>query len=133
MTGSGAGKALRSIEDAAPSPELHWTMLAHRQMQFELSPLVGLSHMDFAGTTREFAPPLPLAGEADASRAMRSIVPSAAGEGSHRTGIASAILDNPDAEAPPPPPSPQAGEGAHCRCRSIIHAICDSPTPAGER
>ncbi len=54
--------------------------------------------MHFAGTTREFAPPLPLAGEADASRAMRSIVPSAAGEGSHRTGIASAILDNPDAE-----------------------------------
>ncbi|SDI71659.1 hypothetical protein SAMN05216338_102897, partial [Bradyrhizobium sp. Rc2d] len=27
--------------------------------------------MHFAGTTREFAPPLPLAGEADASRAMR--------------------------------------------------------------
>ncbi len=68
--------------------------------------------MHFAGTTREFAPPLPLAGEADASRAMRSIVPSAAGEGSHRTGIASAILDNPDAEAPPPQPSPASGRGS---------------------
>gem|GEM_PF-2926298 len=68
--------------------------------------------MHFAGTTREFALPLPLAGEADASRAMRSIVPSAAGEGSHRTGIASAILDNPDAEAPPPQPSPASGRGS---------------------
>ncbi len=66
--------------------------------------------MHFAGTTREVAPPLPLAGEADASRAMRSIVPSAAGEGSHRTGIASAILDNPDAEAPPTPALPRKRE-----------------------
>jgi hypothetical protein len=31
--------------------------------------------------------PLPLAGEADAPRAMRSIVPSAAGEGSRLLGV----------------------------------------------
>ena len=37
---------------------------------------------------------------------------SGAGEGSHPTGISSAILDNPDAEIPPPQPSPAGGRGS---------------------
>ena len=67
------------------------------------------SHIDFPRTAR-LAPPLPLAGEADAPRAMRSIVPRAAGEGSHDPGTSSAILDNPDAERPPPPALPRKRE-----------------------
>ena len=67
------------------------------------------SHIDFPRTAR-LAPPLPLAGEADAPRAMRSIVPRAAGEGSHHTGRSAAILDSPDAEIPPPPTLPRKRE-----------------------
>jgi hypothetical protein len=58
------------------------------------------------------APPLPLAEEADAPRAMRSIVPSAAGEGSFHAGTSSVILTIPTRRHPHPSPPPQAGEGA---------------------
>jgi hypothetical protein len=82
------------------------------------------------GTAR-LAPPLPLAGEADAPRAMRSIVPRAAGEGSHHTGTSSAISTIPMRRHPHPSPPPQAGEGPHCRCRGIVHVIRNCP--AGRR
>ena len=88
------------------------------------------SHIDFPRTAR-LAPPLPLAGEADAPRAMRSIVPRAAGEGSHHTGTSSAISTIPMRRHPHPSPPPQAGEGPHCRCRGIVHVIRNCP--AGRR
>ena len=54
-----------------------------------------------------------LARKADAPRAMRSIVPSAAGEGSHHLGISSAVLDNPIAETALTPTLPRTRGREH--------------------
>ncbi|KAH2816222.1 hypothetical protein KXV85_004375, partial [Aspergillus fumigatus] len=56
---------------------------------------------------RGLASPLPLAGEADAPRAMRSIVPCAAGEGSLLWGISASSLDDPIAETALSPALPR--------------------------
>lgn len=68
--------------------------------------LTGKTERWFVRSCHGFAAPLPLAGEVDEPRAMRSIVPSAAGEGSILLGRLAL------AETPLPNPLPQAGEGA---------------------